>query len=362
MRPTLILHIGLERTGTTSLQRFCVDHRRELRAASVCYPTNNLAFAGYNHAPLASCYLPEGVKDFTIASAPVRKKAVLDSLKRDIERSGAETVLISSEHFSAQLQSAQIKELAADFAEFDCKVAVVVRDHQARFFSCYATHIKSGGNATLAAFADATLASDCRQFRYAEIIADWREAFGESNLAAVAFDRRGDALRAILAKFAVREPNVPPLSSYRENPAYGPVIVEAFRRANEKAIARPSWSHTQGKWERLRIVRVLMELWLRTRSFDARAGAWRLDSERTARIEAQAEADRQWLLEQYDLPLPREESRSRDADIGRAKAEIESFLRWADALWRLSGVAEPIFAVAPIIAGMMRVARNAIHA
>ena len=34
----VIIHIGLHKTGTTSIQGFAADHRQELAEAGICYP------------------------------------------------------------------------------------------------------------------------------------------------------------------------------------------------------------------------------------------------------------------------------------------------------------------------------------
>ena len=52
----LVLHIGLEKTGTTSFQAFCADNRAALAARGALYPANAECFLRLNHAPLAASY------------------------------------------------------------------------------------------------------------------------------------------------------------------------------------------------------------------------------------------------------------------------------------------------------------------
>ena len=42
----LVLHIGLEKTGTTSFQAFCAEHRPALAQSGVLYPVNPLPKIG----------------------------------------------------------------------------------------------------------------------------------------------------------------------------------------------------------------------------------------------------------------------------------------------------------------------------
>ncbi len=140
----VIFHIGLERTGTTSFQQFCTRHARQLARQSVLYPVKCLAFAKLNHAPLAASYLnPQRPPDFYLQTRHTRD-LLLKSLRKEIEGSGAKTVIISSEHFSSRFRLQETAALAHDFSDYDCKVVVVIRDHFRRFLSSYSVHIMSG--------------------------------------------------------------------------------------------------------------------------------------------------------------------------------------------------------------------------
>jgi hypothetical protein len=357
LKSKIILHIGLERTGTTSLQQFCVDRRRDLRKTSILYPMKSIAFARINHAPLAGCYFSGDPEDFTVAAPPGRKSAVLASLFDEIDASGAEVALISSEHLSSRLNGPKIMELAADFAARDCRIAVTVRDHLPRFFSAYSNHVISGGVTTLETYADHALAPKRLDTRYAETISLWEKAFGQENIRVFAYDRRQDMLRTILDGTTGKKFEVPPASSYHENRSYGPIVTEAFRRANAMA-EEESWSHTMGKWERRRLVRVLMQIWLATSSsINLSAGQWTLDEGRLAQLKAIAASDREWLDKRYGVDLMEEPAKS---STGHAPDErwLQTFHRRAIACWRLLGPIEPAFALAPQVSGALRVMRD----
>ncbi len=362
MRPILILHIGLERTGTTSFQRFCAEYKRQLRKASIVYPTHSLAYAGgawRNHAPLASCYFDNELRDLTIPFPPERKPIVLASLFREIDSSGADVVLLSSEHFSSRLRLPQIRTLAADLAGYDRRVGVVVRDPVSRFFSSYSAHIVSGGTTGLDAYADGALLPSSPYFRFAESLGPWEEAFGRANIGVFAYDRKSDVLRAMLDRFAPRELGAPPLSSYGENFSYGPLIIEAFRSANARATERNSWSNTPENWARRRTVNFFLRMWIKTRPADLRAGAWALDDSRMEQLKAFAEVDRQWLSERYGVLLT-EQTLPAVVNAEGAEFYIENFLKRADALWSLMDAIEPIFAAARFTGKTTRLARDAL--
>jgi len=76
MKRKLIFHIGLEKAGTGSFQRFCKEHQELLKEHSVLYPTKGPAFfKNYNHAPLVACYLP--YRDFGRADRARRGRRCL---------------------------------------------------------------------------------------------------------------------------------------------------------------------------------------------------------------------------------------------------------------------------------------------
>jgi hypothetical protein len=348
LRPTLILHIGLERTGTTSLQRFCAEQRRALRAASILYPTRGPFYASgawRNHAPLASCYFDEKHRDYSVPFPAEGKEDLLGALFSEIDASGADVAMLSSEHFSSRLTAPQVQVLAADLGAYDRRVGVMVRPHRSRFFSSYSTHVLAGGTTELGAYADGVLSAESRYFRYAETIRPWQEAFGKQNVGIFVYDRHGDCLRSILDRFAPRTLKAPPLSGYGENFSYGPHITEAFRRANIRATARRSWSNSPRDWARRRFVNFLMKKWLRTTTIDPRAGAWTLDKARLSQLNLLAEVDRRWLSEEQGVHMEEEPPPSVD-NAGAPHFWMSQFMRRADAFWLLTDAVLPVLALA----------------
>ncbi|MGH6841380.1 MAG: hypothetical protein ACREDV_04705, partial [Methylocella sp.] len=135
----MIFHIGLEKTGTTSFQKFCTRNARRLLQHNVLYPKRTSAFYALNHAPLTASYLPQETPyDFYLRTT-ITNSEIVNSIKSEIEDSGVETVIISSEHLSSRFQLPQIEKLAEDFNEYECQIVIVLRDHLSRIFSAYST-------------------------------------------------------------------------------------------------------------------------------------------------------------------------------------------------------------------------------
>jgi hypothetical protein len=69
-RIKVIFHIGLEKTGTTSFQRFCTRNARRLLKHNVLYPKRSSAFHALNHTPLTASYLHSENPDDLLSQVP----------------------------------------------------------------------------------------------------------------------------------------------------------------------------------------------------------------------------------------------------------------------------------------------------
>ena len=104
----VILHIGLEKTGTTSIQRTCASKREELLRHGVLYPktpgkSNHCAVAALAANP-GKCLdlrtqlgiVDQSAFDAFLAEFPAK-------LQAEIRESGVDCVLLSNEHCSSRL-------------------------------------------------------------------------------------------------------------------------------------------------------------------------------------------------------------------------------------------------------------------
>jgi hypothetical protein len=315
-RRMIVFHIGLERTGTKSIQAFCVRNRKELQRQSILYPTSAPAFVALNHIGLVSSYLPSDARDYFVNS-PGGKAPALTCLQREIEACEAGVVFLSSEHFSSRFRRPQIAELAADFSQYDCRVALVLREHLSRFYSIYATHIASGGRATIDEFAEWVLADDSVELRYTNIIEAWQEAFGAANVKFTVFDGGRDA---VLSFFGTRGPmplavDLRPMRGpgpfgRRANRSLGPEGTVALRKANRlaarlvssnsafaMAVKHSIWVAVRGA---LHLTRVRGS---RNRD-QPEDRAWGLAAELRRRLVEVAAADAMRLRERFGVSLP----------------------------------------------------------
>ena len=201
---TLILHIGCEKTGTTSIQQFLAREREDLMSAGVLFPVVPAGGAAEpNHKMLTLCVRSSNVDDLR-ATVPDVDKKIADfevEFADEIAKSGCNTVVLSNEHCSSRLVQIEeiraLKSLLEKFAE-TIEIIVYIRRQDKMVQSLYSTYIKSGGT---------------EKFKFPENINDpmlnyqllldrWSEVFGWRQLLVRSYDDvmsdRGDVVRDFL--------------------------------------------------------------------------------------------------------------------------------------------------------------------
>lgn len=178
---TLYLHIGTEKTGTTSIQSYLRKNPKFLDNARVNYPKsiyNNNDIAHFN---LAASILKNNNKSYSFV--PDYKLDTLEELNflRSQVPEGFDCI-ISAEHFSSRFGLKEInefRELLDDvFFGFDIKVLVCLRRQDELFESSYSTIIKSGGTLSIIEAYNKAMAMDY-YFDYKKMIDNWVVVFGE---------------------------------------------------------------------------------------------------------------------------------------------------------------------------------------
>lgn len=209
----LYLHIGTEKTGTTSIQRFCKTNRAVLADAGFLYP---FAPGKVNHAgltvaalddkkmgPLRRIYdvrTPEDVLTY-------REKMTRD-LGQELKERPYKTAIVSNEHCSSRLlrdrEAERLRDLLAPFFS-RIFVVVYIRRQDDFLLSTYSTKIKSGKTKSL------VVPTGGLNMRYDhwELISRWERAFGRESMIVRKFERaslkNGDVVADFLAAAGVPE-------------------------------------------------------------------------------------------------------------------------------------------------------------
>ncbi|HVG48706.1 MAG TPA: hypothetical protein VM899_11295 [Rubellimicrobium sp.] len=191
-RKTLILHVGMGKTGTTAIQNALWDNREVLAASGVTYPTvGTVANAHHLVAPRCPPFLAHAGWRFLDVSewAPLLLGA------------GTDRIVMSSE-LIVWAEPDQVAALCAALRElFDVKACLYLRRQDNTIMASYNQMIKAG---TQIATIDKVIEKQLDRFDYLAKIWPWEKALGAENLIVLPYERgqfhKGDLIDDFLLK------------------------------------------------------------------------------------------------------------------------------------------------------------------
>lgn len=172
----ITLHIGMNKTGTSALQKFLHRNRRSLRRAGLLYPETGLGTRTDGpglHYQLSRAFLDAD------GSGPALAAALL----AEIDDSGCDRAVLSSEFF-VELQD--LTPLAKAFEGRDVTVLVYLRRHDHWVSSLFAQAVKSTPfppwGPTVDDFIAFARIEWSHYFRYSRLLDRWAKAFGQEQV------------------------------------------------------------------------------------------------------------------------------------------------------------------------------------
>jgi hypothetical protein len=196
----IYVHIGMEKTATTTIQGYCSSNRELLSLRDLTYPNLKDDWIAHSCIPATIMKNSSGkVVDFY--NKPIKD---LKSIMMDIKDQSNGDIFISSEHFSSRLNVQNIKEFKVEldntFPNHEVFIISVVRESLAFFYSSYSTYIKSGGNLSIKEYSDLALRNG-KYFNQLEILRDWSRIFGKEKMIIKDYDTaeyKADPVSAVL--------------------------------------------------------------------------------------------------------------------------------------------------------------------
>src|ERR1700741_4619114 len=180
-----ILHLGAEKTGTSSIQKYFGTHREALLREGFCYPESFTNPAGHVHLKLSSAAVDGSLKPGGPQGTAFR--AELDKARKH----GAKAVVFSSEFFHSELRDKGPVEglktfLSAFFDQF--KLVYYARRQDQMLASMHSTAIQGGWTTDRRALS-VYESKGHYYFDHAAVCDLWAGAFGRKNLACRVFER-----------------------------------------------------------------------------------------------------------------------------------------------------------------------------
>lgn len=196
----LILHIGIEKTATTTIQNYLYDNRNNF-VENGTYIIRSLGQG--NNRDLVSCAMNnEHFDDYhlnkDIASSEDKIAHDISTLKRleyelDKMPSNINKVVISSEQFHSRLTNDEevfkLKSILNSYFS-DIKVIVYLRPQVEVLVSLYSTIIKSGGKINFNDFIEENPKNLVEYYDYKGLLEKWGKVFGDSNLIPKIFNKK----------------------------------------------------------------------------------------------------------------------------------------------------------------------------
>ncbi|RUR29982.1 hypothetical protein [Vreelandella nanhaiensis] len=192
-----VLHIGIEKTGSTTIQRFLEKNREALIDQGHYYP-KSLGPCRGSHYYLVVYSRHEDVYDDLRLISGVSNKEELYSFRRKLENEieqefnsleGGRTLHISCENFHSRLHGIpaieKVKKLLSPYVQ-DFQVLCYLRPQHEVALSLYSTDMKLGG---LPKSPLPKVDSNNHYYNYFVMLEKWRHVFGSKNLEIRLFDR-----------------------------------------------------------------------------------------------------------------------------------------------------------------------------
>jgi len=300
-----ILHIGTEKTGTTTIQAFLDLNRSLLRSRKILFtrsaggPNNiGLSVAAYNPS-----YLDDYVKSIGLLTSErllSYQSQVIDLLRREIEQSksdGVNTVCFSSEHLHSRLRTEEevvrLREILQNLGFNEFLVIIYLREQAALVRSLYATAVLWGGR---------TMAPpEPKEEEYWENLCDHRDSlrrfgkvFGAESVRPRLFVPDGFVGNSLVMDFlcaaCIDLPRDELLFPGRENESISAFGLEVLRRLN---VRQPMYQEN-GALNRIREgVPDLFQLAFKS------GEKFRLPAEAVNKYRIAYEASNEWVRQQY---------------------------------------------------------------
>jgi hypothetical protein len=208
---SLLLHIGTEKTGTTSIQDWLSSEAAFLRELGV-HPLIS-SWGGGNFRELAAAFSDAddyflSDPDFTLDQLDFRqaqlREQILQKISESKAASGKSWYLISSEHLSSRVTTIEQIGRLSRFLSLQFErvlIIVAVRDQATLMESAWSTAVRSGSPVQLGQTPDEGHLSNS-YFNLKILLSSWVKVFGRRRIVVVNYAHSAGRPRGILGDFA----------------------------------------------------------------------------------------------------------------------------------------------------------------
>ena len=209
----VIVHIGMEKTGTTTIQALLYRNRETLAERGF----HVLRCAGRsNHRAIPSYCMRANRRDDYLRNRlvdnPEKRESFREKLREEFIHEidsldgHLHTVLITSEHFHSLLEHQDELETLRELLQVcfsDIRILVYLREQVDTVLSRYSTAIKAGRTKELDIFLD-TCRADSGFYNYDMMLARWEQVFGQERIEVALFSRQDFIAQDLVTDFLSR--------------------------------------------------------------------------------------------------------------------------------------------------------------
>ncbi len=176
----IVLHIGAEKTGTSSLQAALAANADLLLAeAGLLYPRSAPLAYGNAQLTLAAAFLELRQAEFVLPERRSSLAELRDALSVAIASCRPGIVVLSAELFSSRFQRPQIEELVRFLAPHPIEIVYYARRQDEMAASSFGSALMAGSREW---FDIDTVRPGGRYFDHARILDKWADVFGAASL------------------------------------------------------------------------------------------------------------------------------------------------------------------------------------
>lgn len=243
-KKTLYIHIGCEKTGTTSIQNVLADNRSELLKQGTFYPElGKLKFAQIVlPAALQPLDTPDRPRaDYYPGNENIDTDTIWNGFIKLAQENADKNIILSAEHFSSRTHEQGLQYLSKKMQQllplFNIKVVVYLRRQDKFMESTYSTIIKAGGRLSFDAFYNAHLPLRDR-YDFSILLSRWRKFFDKDQLVVKDYETEVKSKGLLTSFFEIVGINGQALSmkSQNENTSWPANVIELARLCNSPRI------------------------------------------------------------------------------------------------------------------------------
>lgn len=218
---TVYIHIGVGKTGTSSIQKSLFDHKSDLINNSILYPLTGITGYAHHHLALVGA---ERLNSFSLNT--------FACLRAEILASNASSIVISSENFS-YCSPSYIEDVLGQLDGFNVKIIFMARHCVPFFYSSYLEWFKTK---RIIESPEDFFSNNVNSFDMLQRIKPWSNFISNDNIIVNVYDKK---IRPDIVKFfySILNTSIPSISRLDLNLSFNPCFIDHLLNLNKSSLS-----------------------------------------------------------------------------------------------------------------------------